>query len=486
MLESLSAKFQGAFASLRSKGRLKASDIEEITSEIRSALLDSDVAISVVDFFIEQLKIRTDEVLADLNKSTNPANAVFEIVNSLLIEILGGSARRIRLAKKPPTVILLTGLQGAGKTSLAGKLANYLKAQGNTPLLVASDLQRPNAVTQLQVVGESIGVPVFAPEPGNGVGDPVKVATAGLKFAEDKLHNIVIVDTAGRLGLDAELMEQAKRIRDAVSPDEVLYVVDAMVGQDAVRTAQAFQEGVGFDAIVLTKLDGDARGGAALSITQVTGKPIMFAATGETVTDFDLFHPDRMASRILGLGDIQTLAEQAKGAFDSDTAAKLENKFASGEDFTLDDFLSQLEAMKKMGSMTKLLGMIPGANSGAMKKQLEQFDEGELVKTQSIVQSMTPTERTDPKVLNGSRRLRIANGSGRQVSDVNSLVERFTQAQKVMKQMRSGKGGPQMPPGMKLPPGMQMPPGMPSPQAPKVMNKKKSRSGNPAKRALES
>ena len=486
MLESLSAKFQGAFASLRSKGRLKASDIEEITSEIRSALLDSDVAISVVDFFIEQLEIRTDEVLADLNKSTNPANAVFEIVNSLLIEILGGSARRIRLAKKPPTVILLTGLQGAGKTSLAGKLANYLKAQGNTPLLVASDLQRPNAVTQLQVVGESIGVPVFAPEPGNGVGDPVKVAKAGLKFAEDKLHNIVIVDTAGRLGLDAELMEQAKRIRDAVSPDEVLYVVDAMVGQDAVRTAQAFQEGVGFDAIVLTKLDGDARGGAALSITQVTGKPIMFAATGETVTDFDLFHPDRMASRILGLGDIQTLAEQAKGAFDSDTAAKLENKFASGEDFTLDDFLSQLEAMKKMGSMTKLLGMIPGANSGAMKKQLEQFDEGELVKTQSIVQSMTPTERTDPKVLNGSRRLRIANGSGRQVSDVNSLVERFTQAQKVMKQMRSGKGGPQMPPGMKLPPGMQMPPGMPSPQAPKVMNKKKSRSGNPAKRALES
>jgi signal recognition particle subunit SRP54 len=345
--------------------------------------------------------------------------------------------------------------------------------------LVASDLQRPNAVTQLQVVGESIGVPVFAPEPGNGVGDPVKVAKAGLKFAEDKLHNIVIVDTAGRLGVDAQLMEQAKQIRDAVSPDEVLYVVDAMVGQDAVRTAQAFFEGVGFDAIVLTKLDGDARGGAALSITQVTGKPIMFAATGENVTDFDLFHPDRMASRILGLGDIQTLAEQAKGAFDSDTASKLETKFASGEDFTLDDFLAQLEAMKKMGSMTKLLGMIPGANSGAMKKQLEQFDEGELVKTQSIVQSMTPLERNDPKVLNGSRRLRIANGSGRQVSDVNSLVERFSQAQKVMKQMRTGNGG------MQLPPGMQMPPGMPKPQPAKVVNKKKSRSGNPAKRALE-
>jgi len=480
MFESLSAKFQGAFASLRSKGRLKAGDIEEISNEIRSALLDSDVSLSVVGSFIAELKSRTDAVLEDLNKSTNPANAVFEIVNSLLIEILGGSTRRIRLAKKPPTVILLTGLQGAGKTSLAGKLAKYLKDQGNTPLLVASDLQRPNAVTQLQVVGESIGVPVFAPEPGNGVGDPIKVAKSGLQFAHDKLHNIVIVDTAGRLGVDAELMKQAKAIRDAVNPDEVLYVVDAMVGQDAVRTAQAFAEGVGFDAVVLTKLDGDARGGAALSITQVTGKPIMFAATGEKVTDFDLFYPDRMASRILGLGDIATLAEQAKGAFDSDTASKLESKFAGGEDFTLDDFLSQLEAMKKMGSMTKLLGMLPGANSGAMKKQLEQFDEGELVKTQSIVQSMTPLERNDPKVLNGSRRSRIAKGSGRQVSDVNSLVERFSQAQKVMKQMRSGKGGAQLPPGMALPPGM------PKAPAPKVMNKKKSRSGNPAKRALES
>ena len=483
MFESISAKFQGAFASLRSKGRLKSGDIDEIALEIRAALLDSDVAISVVDSFISELKERTSSILEDLNKSTNPANAVFEIVNSLLIEILGGSSRRIRLAKKPPTVILLTGLQGAGKTSLAGKLAKYLKDQGNTPLLVASDLQRPNAVTQLQVVGESIGVPVFAPEPGNGVGDPVKVAKNGLSFAEDKLHNIVIVDTAGRLGVDAELMAQAKKILDAINPDEVLYVVDAMVGQDAVRTAQAFQEGVGFDAVVLTKLDGDARGGAALSITQITGKPIMFAATGEKVSDFDLFHPDRMASRILGLGDIQTLAEQAKGAFDSDTAAKLETKFASGEDFTLDDFLSQLEAMKKMGSMTKLLGMLPGANSGAMKKQLEQFDEGELVKTQSIVQSMTPLERQDPKVLNGSRRARIAKGSGRQVSDVNSLVERFSQAQKVMKQMRTGKGGMAMPPGLANLPNL---PNLSKSPSSQVVNKKKSRSGNPAKRALES
>lgn len=482
MFDNLSSKFASAFSSLRGKGRLKSNDLAEICAEIKTALLDSDVAISVAQDFVNKIQDRSELVLEEINKSTNPSQAVFNIVNEELTSILGGLARRIRLAKNPPTVILLTGLQGAGKTSLAGKLAKYLKDQGNTPLLVASDLQRPNAVTQLQVVGESVKVPVFAPEPGNGVGDPVKVARDGINFAKDKFHNIVIVDTAGRLGIDEELMAQAKRIRDAINPDEVLYVVDAMVGQDAIRSAQAFQEGVGFDAIVLTKLDGDARGGAALSITQITGKPIMFAATGEKVSDFDLFYPDRMASRILGLGDIQTLAEQAKNAFDTDTTAKFEKKFAEGEDFTLDDFLAQLEAMKKMGSMTKLLGMIPGANSGAMKKQLEQFDDSELVKTQAIVQSMTPLERNDPKVLNGSRRSRIAFGSGRQVSEVNSLVERFTQAQKMMKQMRTGKGG------MQLPPGMQMPPGMPAPapikkQAPA---KKKSRSGNPAKRALES
>jgi signal recognition particle subunit SRP54 len=481
VFDNLASKFSSAFSSLRGKGRLKSGDISEIVAEIKSALLDSDVAISVAEDFTQKIQERAELVLDEVNKSTNPSQAIFNIVNEELITILGGSARRIRFAKKPPTVILLTGLQGAGKTSLAGKLAKYLKDQGNTPLLVASDLQRPNAVTQLQVVGQSVKVPVFAPEPGNGVGDPIRVAKDGIKFAQDKLHNIVIVDTAGRLGVDAELMEQAKKIRDAIEPDEVLYVVDAMVGQDAVRTALAFQEGVGFDAVVLTKLDGDARGGAALSITQVTGKPIIFAATGEKVTDFDLFYPDRMASRILGLGDIQTLAEQAKNAFDSETTAKLEKKFVEGEDFTLDDFLAQLEAMKKMGSMTKLLGMIPGANSGAMKKQLEQFDDSELIKTQAIVQSMTPLERNDPKVLNGSRRSRIAKGSGREVSEVNSLVERFTGAQKMMKQMRTGKGG------MTLPPGMG---GMGMPAAPikkqQSQSKKKSRSGNPAKRALES
>jgi signal recognition particle subunit SRP54 len=478
MFESLSTKFAGAFASLRSKGRLKNSDLTDIAAEIKTALLDSDVSLAVADSFVENIVSKANAELEELNKGTNPAQGIFKIVNDELVKILGGESRRIRIAKNPPTVILLTGLQGAGKTSLAGKLAKWLKDQGNTPLLVAADLQRPNAVTQLQVVGESVKVPVFAPEPGNGVGNPIKVAKNGIDFAKEKLHNIVIVDTAGRLGVDQELMKQASDIRDAINPDEVFYVVDAMVGQDAVRTAQAFQEGVGFDAVILTKLDGDARGGAALSITSVLQKPIIFAASGEKVSDFDLFYPERMASRILGMGDVQTLAEQAKNALDQDATKKLEEKFIKGEEFTLDDFLAQLEGIKKMGSISKILGMLPGANSGAMKKQLEQFDDSELVKTQSIVQSMTPAERIDPKVLNGSRRARIAKGSGRQVSDVNNLVDRFSQAQKMMKQMRGGK----MPniPGM----GNMAMPNMPAPQK-AAPPKKKSRSGNPAKRALE-
>jgi signal recognition particle subunit SRP54 len=373
-------------------------------------------------------------------------------------------------------------LQGAGKTTLAGKLAKYFADQGDTPILVASDLQRPNAVTQLQVVGQNAGIPVFAPQPGNGVGNPVEVAREGIAFAKAKLHNIVIVDTAGRLGVDAELMQEAKDIRDAISPDEILFVVDAMTGQDAVRTAQAFQDGVGFDGVVLTKLDGDARGGAALSIVAQTGKPIMFASTGEKLADFDLFHPDRMASRILGMGDVATLAEQAKKAFSGEGAAKMEEKFARGDEFTLEDFLEQISAMSKMGSMGKILGMLPGA--GAMKKQIENFDESEIVRTKAIVQSMTPTERRDPKVLNGSRRARIAAGSGRQVSEVNSLVERFTQAQKMMKQMRNGKVPAGMPAGMGLPPGAAIP-GMSAPNKGNQPPKKKSRSGNPAKRAAE-
>ena len=471
---------------MRSRGKITSSDIDATCSEIRAALLESDVALTVVEPFIETIRAKALAALPTLQSGTNQAQAIFEIVSAELVEILGGAARRVRFAKNPPTVIMLAGLQGAGKTTLAGKLAKFYADQGNTPLLVASDLQRPNAVNQLQIVGESVGVPVFAPEPGNGVGNPVKVAEQSLAYAKSKLYNMVIVDTAGRLGVDAELMQQAIDIRNAVKPDEILFVVDAMMGQDAVRTAKAFEDGVGFDGVVLTKLDGDARGGAALSIAKLTGKPIMFSSTGEKLTDFDVFYPDRMASRILGMGDVATLAEQAKKAFDGDTSAKLEEKFARGDDFTLTDFLEQLEAMSKMGSMSKLLGMLPGA--GAMKKQIENFDESEIVRTKSIVQSMTPLEREDPKVLNGSRRARIALGAGRKVQDVNSLVDKFTAAQKMMRQMRKGGG---MPPAMAQ--GMGIPAGMGAGigghqhggQKGQQPAKKKSKSGNPAKRAAQ-
>ena len=471
---------------MRSRGKITSSDIDATCSEIRAALLESDVALTVVEPFIETIRAKALAALPTLQSGTNQAQAIFEIVSAELVEILGGAARRVRFAKNPPTVIMLAGLQGAGKTTLAGKLAKFYADQGNTPLLVASDLQRPNAVNQLQIVGESVGVPVFAPEPGNGVGNPVKVAEQSLAYAKSKLYNMVIVDTAGRLGVDTELMQQAIDIRNAVKPDEILFVVDAMMGQDAVRTAKAFGDGVGFDGVVLTKLDGDARGGAALSIAKLTGKPVMFSSTGEKLTDFDIFYPDRMASRILGMGDVATLAEQAKKAFDGDTSAKLEEKFARGDDFTLTDFLEQLEAMSKMGSMSKLLGMLPGA--GAMKKQIENFDESEIVRTKSIVQSMTPLEREDPKVLNGSRRARIALGAGRKVQDVNSLVDKFTAAQKMMRQMRKGGG---MPPAMAQ--GMGIPAGMGAGigghqhggQKGQQPAKKKSKSGNPAKRAAQ-
>ena len=323
MFESLTGKFTQAFSALRSRGKITSADVDQVADQIYQALLEADVALGVVESFVEKIKAKSLEALPNLQSGSNQAQAIFEIVNAELIEILGGQARRVRLAKNPPTVIMLAGLQGAGKTTLAGKLAKHFKDLGDTPLLVASDLQRPNAVNQLQIVGESVSVPVFAPEPGNGVGDPVAVAKAGLKFAQSKLYNIVIVDTAGRLGVDEEMMKQACDIRDAISPDEILFVVDAMIGQDAVKTAQAFKVGVGFDGVVLTKLDGDARGGAALSITALTGKPIMFASTGEKLSDFDLFYPERMASRILGMGDVATLAEQAKKALDGESSAKL-------------------------------------------------------------------------------------------------------------------------------------------------------------------
>ncbi len=486
MFDALSSKISNAFGSLRNRGKISAGDIEDTAAEIRQALLEADVALVVVDQFIERVRTGALELLPTLQSGVNQAQAIFDLVNRELTEILGGGARRVRYAKNPPTVIMLAGLQGAGKTTLAAKLAKFYKDQGDTPILVASDLQRPNAVNQLQVVGESVGVPVFAPEPGNGVGNPVNVARDGVAFAKQKLHNMVIVDTAGRLGVDADLMAEASAIRDAINPDEILFVVDAMIGQDAVRTAEAFRDGVGFDGVVLTKLDGDARGGAALSIASLTGRPIMFISNGEKIADFDIFYPERMASRILGMGDVATLAEQAQKAFNPETSKKLEDKFVKGEDFTLEDFLEQLEAMSKMGNMGKLLGMLPGA--GAMKKQIDNFDESEVTRTKAIVQSMTPAERRDLKLLNGSRRARIAAGSGRQVSEINKLVEKFTAAQKMMKQMRGGKG-PALPPGMALPPGapsgMQMPAMGGAPKMGQQPAKKKSRSGNPAKRAAE-
>ena len=471
MFEALGQRFTSLFSGLR--GKVSQAQLVEFSSDIKNALLDSDVALEVADKFSKQVLEEFNNQAELINKSTNPSQKIFEIVNLQLTQILGGSERRLKYAKVAPTIILLTGLQGAGKTSLAGKLANHLKLQGNTPVLVAADLQRPNAVNQLQVVGESSKIPVFAPEPGNGVGDPISVAKAGVKFAKEKLHNFVIIDTAGRTGVDQELMNQITSIRDAVTPDEIFFVVDAMTGQDAAVTAKAFADGVGFDAVVLTKLDGDARGGAALSIVEITGKPIIFASTGEKIADFDLFYPDRMASRILGMGDVASLAEQAKRAMPEETSKKLEDKFVKGEDFTFEDFLSQLEAMKNMGSMSKLIGLLPGA--AGMKKQIENFDESELVRTRAIIQSMTPMERNDPKILNGSRRSRIALGSGRAVSEINSLVERFSQAQKMMKQMRGGN----------MPAGLPNIGSMPKPQQSNNIPKKKSRSGNPAKRALE-
>ena len=475
MFNDLSERLSDTLAGLRGKGRLSDADIDTTAREIRIALLEADVALPVVRAFVARVKERAKG--AEVSGALNPAQQVVKIVNEELVGILGGETRRIRLAKEPPTVIMLAGLQGAGKTTLAGKLAHWLKGQGHTPLLVACDLQRPNAVTQLQIVGERAGVTTFAPEPGNGVGDPVDVARRGVAHAREKHFDVVIVDTAGRLGVDEELMRQASDIRDAVQPDETLFVVDAMIGQDAVATAEAFRDGVGFTGVVLTKLDGDARGGAALSVREVTGQPILFASTGENLTEFDVFHPDRMASRILGMGDLLTLIEQAEGAFDQEQSAQAAAKMASGE-LSLEDFLEQMMAIRKMGPIGNILGMLPGANSGQMKDALAQVDDRQLDKLQAIIRGMTSAERTDPKIINGSRRLRIANGSGVAVSDVNDLVTRFFEARKMMKQMagqfgfgggtrsatkklakgRKGKKGKGRPtPARGLPAGMGMP-----------------------------
>jgi signal recognition particle subunit SRP54 len=445
VFETLSDRLNQVFSSLRGKGRLSPADIEATAREIRIALLEADVALPVVRQFIARVRERATG--AEVSQALNPAQQVIKIVNEELVTILGGETRRLRFAKNPPTVLMLAGLQGAGKTTLAGKLALWLKEQGNTPLLVACDLQRPNAVTQLQVLGERVGVPVFAPQPGSGVGDPVAVARQSIDEAKRSLHNIVIIDTAGRTGVDAEMMAQAIAIRDGCDPDEVLFVVDAMIGQDAVTTAQAFLDGVGYDGVVLTKLDGDARGGAALSIAALTGKPIMFASTGEKLSEFDLFHPDRMADRILDMGDVLTLIEQAEKAFDQDQAASMADRLMSGDGFTLEDFIEQLGMLRKLGPLKNILGMMPGA--GKNKALLDQVNDKDLDRAEAIVRSMTPEERRNPKVINGSRRLRIANGSGVAVGEVSQLVTNFFEGQKQMKMLMNG-GMPGMPgmPGM--------------------------------------
>ncbi len=479
MFNTLQDRLAATFKNLRGKGRLSDADVDATCREIRVALLEADVALPAVREFIERVRERAKG--AEVSEALNPAQQVIKIVNDELVTILGGETRRLQFAKTPPTVIMLAGLQGSGKTTLAGKLGRWLKEQGRSPMLVAADLQRPNAVTQLQVVGGQAGVQVFAPEPGNGVGDPVQVARDAITEAKRSLYDVVVVDTAGRLGIDDELMKQAADIRDAVRPDETLFVVDAMIGQDAVTTAQAFLDGVGFTGVVLSKLDGDARGGAALSVAQVTGRQVMFASNGEKLTDFDVFHPDRMASRILGMGDMLTLIEQAEKAFDADQAASAAAKLqGKGGDFTLDDFLQQMQAVQKMGSLTKIMGMIPGMSQ--FKDQLANFDEREIDRIQALILSMTPGERANPKMIDGSRRARIARGAGRSVSDVNQLVDRFFEARKMMMSMASGGGMPGMPgiPGM---PGMGGKRAKAKQQA--AQGRKKRGSGNPAKRAAQ-
>ena len=482
---SLTDRLSQAFTHLRSKGKLTEADIDGTIREIRRALLDADVSLDVVRSFTARIRERA--LGEEVSKALNPAQQVVSIVYEELTGILGsGVDRPLNFAKNPPTVIMLAGLQGAGKTTLAGKLGYWLKDAGHTPLLVAADLQRPNAVTQLQVVGERAGVPVYAPEPGvqsessdvvspgQTQGDPVQVARDSVRLAQEKLHDVVIIDTAGRLGVDQELMEQARNIRDAVNPDEILFVIDAMIGQDAVATAEAFNKGVDFTGVVLSKLDGDARGGAALSVASVTGKPILFASNGEGLKDFEVFHPDRMASRILDMGDILTLIEQAQREFDEEEARKAAGKMSEGS-FGLDDFLEQLQQVRKLGSFKSILGMIPGM--AQHRKELEQFDEKEVDRTQAIIQSMTPEERRNPKIIDGSRRARIAYGAGTTVSAVNGLLQRFEQAAKMMKRMTNGARSI---PGMG---GAGI--GGKGKAGKKGKKKKGSRSGNPMKREAE-
>jgi signal recognition particle subunit SRP54 len=430
MFESLTDRFDAVFTRLRGRGRLSEADVDEALREIRLALLQADVNLRVVRDFVT--RIREQLIGLDLAKSLTPSQQVVKIVHEEMKRILGGETLKLTYAPRPPTVILLAGLQGAGKTTAAAKLAAFYKrSQGRNPLLVGADLQRPAAVEQLRVLGEQVGVPVFS-EPS----DPVTVSKKGLEEAVRLGRDVLIVDTAGRLAIDEELMEEVRRVSETVSPHYTFLVIDAMIGQDAVATAEAFHRTLELDGVILTKVDGDARGGAALSVKEVVGRPIVFASTGEKLADFEQFHPDRMADRILGMGDVLTLIEKAEANLDREQAEQTMARLQEGQ-FTLEDFLDQMQQVKKMGPLSGLVGMIPG-----LPKELRgaEIDDGMMGPIEAIIRSMTPEERRNPSVINGSRRSRIARGSGTTVSEVNNLLDRFKQMQSMMRQMAGMPG----------------------------------------------
>lgn len=428
--EKLSEKFAAAFRKLRSKGKLSETDVKEAMREVKLALLEADVNFKVVKDFIAKVTERS--IGADVLSSLTPAQQVIKIVNEELCSLMGSEQSRIEFPSKPPCVIMMCGLQGSGKTTHSAKIANYFQNQGRRPLLVACDVYRPAAIDQLQVLGKQIGVTVFE----QGKGNPVKIAKQSLKYAKDYGHDLVILDTAGRLHVDEELMEELQNIKKAVSPNEILLVVDAMTGQDAVNVAESFHEKLSIDGVVLTKLDGDTRGGAALSVLAVTGRPVKFAGIGEKVEDLEPFYPDRMASRILGMGDMLTLIEKAENSLDEQEADRLAKKIKKNQ-FDMNDLLSQMQQLKSMGSMKDILGMIPGISS---KIKDQEIDESRFVKIEAIIQSMTKKEREKPSIISPPRKRRIAAGSGTTVPDVNQLLKQFESMRKMMKQMGGKKG----------------------------------------------
>ena len=436
MFQSLTEKLANAFKRFRNKGKLTEADVREGMREVKRALLEADVNFKVVRDFISEVTERA--VGSEVLESLLPAQQIVKIVNEELIKLMGSETAKLEISPKPPTVVMMAGLQGAGKTTHAAKIAKLMKSKGKNPPLVACDIYRPAAIDQLKIVGEAAGIPVFSL--GNKV-SPVEIAKGGVEYAKKNGFDMVFLDTAGRLHIDEELMEELEKIRDQVEPTEILLVVDAMLGQDAVNVAKTFNERLELTGVVLTKLDGDTRGGAALSVRYVTGKPIKFIGTGEKLDMIEQFHPDRMASRILGMGDVLSLIEKAEAAYDAKTAAEMEKKLRE-QTFTLEDFLLQLRQLKKMGNLEQILGMMPGVNMSALKDA--NLDEKQMAKTEAIVLSMTPKERMDPSVIGGSRRRRIAKGSGTTVEDVNRLLKQFDQMKKMMKQF-SGKRGMRLP-----------------------------------------